>query len=219
MPLPPEHGNAGGLESIFGRAVRAARQERGWSQRELAENLSPRIKLDPTAITRIETGGRSVRLEEAVALVDALDLSLDVAARWFPDSGPVQFHAYERMAMTALLQARRELVRALRFADMALDALVGDDEDARVLAEHAAGSFPELWEGVARTVERVWPTEDPVVGDMQVITYDESDAVVKRRLVAAVLYDLLITEEDFFAHRNPQPQSEEVSGGERREED
>lgn len=183
------------LESLFGRAVRAARQERRWSQRELSEQVRHTVKLDPTAITRIETGERNVRLEEAVALADALDLSLDVAARWHPDGGPAQFNQYADLMRTAMLQARRELVRMARFGDMALDGLIGDGEDVRVLAEHGAATFPELWQTLAERMERVWLTQDPVVGQMKAVVVNEADAAIKMRLVEAVLKDLLITEE------------------------
>lgn len=55
-------------EATFGRWMRLYREELGLSQAALAAQVG----LDPSAITRIERGSRSIRLNEAVEIAGAL---------------------------------------------------------------------------------------------------------------------------------------------------
>lgn len=58
--------------------VRELREGLGWSQARLARELADLgMQLDATAITRIESGKRGVRIEEAWALAAALRTELD----------------------------------------------------------------------------------------------------------------------------------------------
>lgn len=59
-------------EAVFSRWVRDLRDQQGLSQAALGSEVG----LDPTAITRIERGQRSVRLNEAVAIANALGHTL-----------------------------------------------------------------------------------------------------------------------------------------------
>lgn len=70
-------------EQTFARRVRELREQREWSQTLLAANLalSHGIKLDGTAITRIEKGARSIRLDEAVALAKVFGMTVDEMLR------------------------------------------------------------------------------------------------------------------------------------------
>ena len=63
---------------MFARRLREARQAAGISQTGLARRISERLdgRLDGPTITRIEKGERSVRIEEAVAAAQALDVPL-----------------------------------------------------------------------------------------------------------------------------------------------
>lgn len=58
--------------------MREMREEKQWSQKRLAEVLlqGAGIKLDPSAITRIELGERDVKLQEAVAIAGVLGFRL-----------------------------------------------------------------------------------------------------------------------------------------------
>jgi len=61
-----------------GRRLREYREDRKWSQRRLAEVLGANgLKLDPSAITRIERGQRDIKLHEATALASALRVKID----------------------------------------------------------------------------------------------------------------------------------------------
>lgn len=62
---------------VFGENVRSARSVKRWSQRRLAEALAVRgVKLDPSAVTRIERGEREVKLREAAAIAQCLDVDI-----------------------------------------------------------------------------------------------------------------------------------------------
>lgn len=69
-------------EEVFAAAVRAGREKQGWTQPQLAQKLVELhgIDLGQSGIARIESGQRSVRLNEVVALTDVLRLSLKAFA-------------------------------------------------------------------------------------------------------------------------------------------
>lgn len=63
----------------LGRAVRALREERGWSQEELAYQT----KLHRNYIGRVERGELNLSFDRVVRLADAFKLTLlDLAARY-----------------------------------------------------------------------------------------------------------------------------------------
>lgn len=70
-------------DQLLRAAVRAERKSRRWDHAQVAHRLrdltatwpSP-IDLHPTAVSRIETGGRGISLNEAYALCVVLDLDL-----------------------------------------------------------------------------------------------------------------------------------------------
>lgn len=76
-----------GFDRRFGENVAEARKSKGWSQRRLAEELEVHgVKLDPSAVTRIERGARETKLREAVAMSAALGLELRELTRVVRDS-------------------------------------------------------------------------------------------------------------------------------------
>ena len=62
----------------FARRLRYERERLGVTQTQLARVIARILgqNVDPSAINRIELGTRAVRLEEAVAAAEALDVSL-----------------------------------------------------------------------------------------------------------------------------------------------
>lgn len=68
----------GNPEAVLADRIRRARETAGMTQPQLAERLYQQsgIKLDPTAITRMERGNRTIRLNEAVHLAAILDIKL-----------------------------------------------------------------------------------------------------------------------------------------------
>lgn len=62
----------------FAEAMRNERVNKGWSQRKLAEELETAsgLKLDPSAMTRMENGQREMKLNEAVAIARVLGIPM-----------------------------------------------------------------------------------------------------------------------------------------------
>lgn len=64
-------------EQKFGQVMRALRTRAGFTQSQMAEQLLAfGIKVDTSAVTRMEKGTRGVRLNEAVAVARILCVSL-----------------------------------------------------------------------------------------------------------------------------------------------
>ena len=65
-------------EELFARRVRAQRKAAGLTQTALVERVSRLLgtTFNATAITKIETTGRMIRLNEAVVIAHALDVPL-----------------------------------------------------------------------------------------------------------------------------------------------
>src|SRR4051794_147506 len=62
----------------FRKRVRLEREKRDWTQAQLAEMLEARgIPMHWTSIAKIENGPRSVRIEEAAAIADFFNTSVD----------------------------------------------------------------------------------------------------------------------------------------------
>lgn len=110
------------IEDAFARLVREHRQEKGWSQKKLADALATRgLVLDPTAITRIEKEGtRSIRLGEAVLIAEVLGIDLrddleDTAHRVAKLRQQANHHMHEaRRALELWVSAVGELNATLR---------------------------------------------------------------------------------------------------------
>jgi transcriptional regulator with XRE-family HTH domain len=122
------------FDKTFGVRVRNARDERKWSQRKLAEELDKLgVKLDPSAVTRIERGSREVKLREAAAIATALGVPLQNLAPP-PDSTPrEQFLSCIGSAGEQGLAARQALASMAAYYAMALH-----------LIEHHPDLLPEL---------------------------------------------------------------------------
>jgi len=105
------------VEETFGQSVRERREQLGLSQRALAEMLGVHhLKLDPTAITRIEKGQRAVRLGEAVMIASALKV-------------PLNYLLAERTTVNLLAEATR--LQSLR--DRARDAMKEYERDLEAI--------------------------------------------------------------------------------------
>lgn len=66
-----------GIEPEFGRLVRESRQTAKLSQADVSAALARRgLSLDGSAISRIESGDRSVRLSEAALIAEVLEIPL-----------------------------------------------------------------------------------------------------------------------------------------------
>lgn len=120
------------VEDRYGRNVRRFREERGVSQSELADRIGELgISLHPSAIAKIEArdaaSPRSVRLNEAQAIADALDLDLRQLTGTARRISPEVVSAAKKVKS----EWDRMLVRYLRDADEALNRAQGDMDRAR----------------------------------------------------------------------------------------
>lgn len=68
-----------GVGESFGALVRAARENRQWTQADLAKRLGALLgkEVNPLSITRTEAGTRPVPLDEVAAFAHVLNLELD----------------------------------------------------------------------------------------------------------------------------------------------
>jgi transcriptional regulator with XRE-family HTH domain len=125
-----------GVGESFGALVRQARENRQWTQAELAKRLGALLgrEVNPLAITRTETGKRPVPLDEVAALAQLLNLELDPLLNPSPVSGSAvdlerraaelrdeiqQGHLQEVQLMAAYASASRQLQQVrTRMAEM-----------------------------------------------------------------------------------------------------
>ncbi|MFV2143205.1 helix-turn-helix domain-containing protein [Isoptericola sp. G70] len=176
-----------------GRNVRQIREERGLTQKELAERLrSAGWKMDTTALTRIENGSRSLRVAQLDMMATALEASVY-------DLLEDERHRMQDMQMDAhrnLMAARRSLVTALdrihsvvnyakafKWEDLAELGQAHTTVDAypdyvrRRVAEYAASRDSEHVEVVERidgaTIEQMQAIADALVSEL----FDESHLV------------------------------------------
>ncbi len=112
------------FEKAFGARVRDARDGMQWSQRKLAEELERLgVKLDPSAVTRIERGTREVKLREAAAIATALGVKLEDLAPPPTATPREQFDAWVLSAGEQLAVARRALAAMVSSYAMALHVI------------------------------------------------------------------------------------------------
>ncbi|WP_162819226.1 helix-turn-helix domain-containing protein [Leifsonia aquatica] len=143
------------VEQAFGRAVKAARNERGMSQRSLAEYLGRRGgRLDQSAIARIESGERAIRLDEAASLSEALDIDLEPIMWQFADPETIHSRNLE-LAEGAVNDARHNLWRAIELVRRA-DVFSTSQRDRWKFGEGLPAAFGDVALDNAKTGEGTW---------------------------------------------------------------
>ncbi|WP_182261451.1 helix-turn-helix transcriptional regulator [Rhodococcus sp. UFZ-B548] len=187
----------------FGTAIRVAREELGLSQRGLADKLSAapwNLKLDPSAITRLEKGQREAKLAEAQVLAVVLGLSLDDINDFESHHDSTQFSLNEIRVRNAMRDARGAILRALRASQSAVNAIEGDEsDDLAVLAERNVSTFYDWIDNLASGMERSFRFTDPKYGDGVWVYDTEASLRSGQRIVEAVVKDIFISEKDFAA--------------------
>lgn len=102
--------------------VKAAREARGWSQRDLARELSARdAPINQAALSRLEKGERDPRFVEVKALANVFGVSMEDL-----DTDPSQFgKSLEWTALRGMYSdARRDLKRASEAYERAANTLM-----------------------------------------------------------------------------------------------
>lgn len=110
-------------QTVFARRLRQERIAKGIAQSELARRMSARLgsAIDGSAITRVEKGERSVKLEEAVAAADILAVPL---ASLVTDKSPEEARIDELHRELGLQQERSDAAEAeFRQAQAAMAAI------------------------------------------------------------------------------------------------
>ncbi|MEZ2390862.1 helix-turn-helix domain-containing protein [bacterium RCC_150] len=149
-------------EESFGASVSAIRTSLDLSQREFAARLTEKgMPVDASAVSRIEKGTRSVRLVEAMAIAEVLDV--DLGRLVVGAESPLQeFRRMRRYADYALHDLQENLSQA---AFLLYDANKHLREHPELLASlgnenHAAPERPEDYLGwVAQRLEQ-WKIPD-----------------------------------------------------------
>jgi len=181
----------------FGDLMRDRREELGWSQRQLAEALhTVDLRLDPSAITRIERGTRDVKLSEAIAIATILGFSLDEIT-----FSPVrQFMTYEWNELQLAIRARKALLDALRHYDRWANNT--DPETEQGLVERRGlKDISELYtqhlsqSRVFQWGERLGHL--PGDGDNYAVSYNEIDHAIKAKTVELITNAIIVTEDEF----------------------
>jgi transcriptional regulator with XRE-family HTH domain len=114
----------GNPESVFAARLRQAREAAGMTQPQLADRLyeASGIRLDPSAITRIERGKRTIRLNEAAHLAVILDIrigDLMLLPPWSAGLHPQDQEAQRRALNGELARLDAEIARAVADAAQA----------------------------------------------------------------------------------------------------
>lgn len=136
--------------AVFGRNVRQAREQRDWSQSELARRMKSRgwPKYSQVAVSRTEEGSRVVRLDEALDLAEVLGESLGYLLQDREDS------AEQRAAKSTIRRAvdlLKEVSRAHGRAEEACAAV-------RQIPGDVFESLPVDWRHLGRSA-RPGPSE------------------------------------------------------------
>jgi transcriptional regulator with XRE-family HTH domain len=125
----------------FARNLRQERERQGMSQAQLAAKIAEilGVNVDPSAVTRIEKQERAVRLDEAVAAAQALDMPLAALIT------EEHVRENERLIQTHLLdlakaerrweEQRQEVLRLTRIIQtLSADSAMAHDLDPRLKA-------------------------------------------------------------------------------------
>ncbi|MFI6468729.1 multiprotein-bridging factor 1 family protein [Streptomyces sp. NPDC050516] len=134
------------LGNEFGAMVRAARENRQWTQADLARHLGALLgkEVNALVVTRIETGKRPVPLPEVAALAQLLHLELD----------PLLNPSPVRMSRAELVQRRAEVQREI-------DEL--HQEEVRLMAAYASS---------VQQLERTRTRRDALQRELQAVDRD-----------------------------------------------
>jgi transcriptional regulator with XRE-family HTH domain len=135
-------------ERVLCQKVAQLREERGWSQAELARRLSAiGFEMHQTTVAKLEAGKRPLRVAEAIALAQVFGLPL-IAMFYIPVKGADHGMEYMHGRLTRLDEQIEEIsdvrLRALEafaktYAELSATRFIVADNMRRAAAEHAKG--------------------------------------------------------------------------------
>ncbi|MFD7043278.1 helix-turn-helix domain-containing protein [Rhodococcus jostii] len=167
----------------FSDEMKQRRAMVGMSQRKLADLLEEiGVKLDPSAITRLEVGQREPKLREAIAIADILGIDLDELRH----NSDAVFRTHLLSMETHMREARAATVAATVALERALEFVARNSADS-LLAKNNAASVDELLQR-----EIAWFRNEIAPGMDFVGTARTDDARLKRAVVEAVVSNLFL---------------------------
>jgi transcriptional regulator with XRE-family HTH domain len=171
------------FDKKFGDLVREKREQKQWSQRRLAELLEEAgVRLDPSAVTRIERGTRDVKLREAAAIAAVLGFDLGKSLDGVALSTVQQFRTGAAALAAAAVEARRTLAEALGQWDR-IEATVGRETEERLISEGGRDRV-EFYTALIRNHpdrEKYWAGY-----------FDDVDLEIKQAIVDAVVEGIFV---------------------------
>jgi transcriptional regulator with XRE-family HTH domain len=174
----------------FGDVVREARERRDWSQRRLAELLDEAgVRLDPSAITRIERGTRDVKLREATAIASVLGIDLAKSLDQIAFTQAQQFHVKTAALADAAVQARRAVAEAPYNLDR-IALAVEEINEAKLIKEAGFPGRAEFYTALIRN-HPDWKREI-------VPWFDKEDREIKEAIIDAITDEIFYDEEGPF---------------------
>lgn len=184
---------AGTVNRQFGDLMRERRESKGWSQRQLAEMLRVvDLRLDPSAITRIERGTRDVKLTEAIAISNLLEFHLDELS--FSPEAHFIMREFSEIELT--IRARKALLDAIRHIDRWVNSTDPQTEEAiikrRGLANQVDLYIKRLREHSAFQLGNSLGDNR---GDNFAVYFSEVDQAIKQTIVESVVGNVLVDDE------------------------
>ncbi|NIZ93210.1 cupin domain-containing protein [Kineococcus rubinsiae] len=115
------------LDVLIRRRIRGLRLARGWS----LDSLAARCFMSPSTLSRIETGGRRIALDQLVPIARALDTSLDDLVATDEEDVVIRPEPEHREGVTSWLLSRERAVAGVTVAKMRISATAtgGDTPD------------------------------------------------------------------------------------------
>lgn len=187
--------------SGFGARIKRAREEQGLTQRQLSEILEQdhRIKLDSSAITRIENGTREPRIREALAIADVLGFPLTYGGLHDDFGGEAQFASAEARLKRQMVLARQRILSACVEVHIAFDGIFGDEEERDILRRRGVTTPLEWAESIANEM-RVWfsPQHDEAGAPNHAHVTDAVHQKMLETIIEAITFDLFWTDNHYF---------------------
>ncbi|WP_432561558.1 helix-turn-helix domain-containing protein [Kineococcus sp. SYSU DK003] len=111
------------IDELIRRRIRGLRLAKGWS----LDNLAARCFMSPSTLSRIETGGRRIALDQLVPLARALGTTLDDLVATDEDGDVlIRPEPEHRPGVTSWLLSRERAVAGVTVAKMRLDDSLSD---------------------------------------------------------------------------------------------
>ena len=166
-----------GIDDNVATNVRALRERNGWSQEELAQRMTDRgFGFSQATIWKIESGQRPLKISEAVALSDALELP-----RWLDlTSEPEASRHYSNMTvanrrMSNAYATLRDAASAYLQAQIDLSFAIRTAQDAEVRVSQIFTSWLDM------------SAEQAVIEARVELAHEEDDRMRQLREVDAVM--------------------------------